>query len=703
MKSGTASVSGDNYVRLNTGSSLTFGTYTLISAASGLTGSFQFDGRSSLSVSALSQIKNVGGINYRLTLQNSGTAQQVVVAAAPSNVINIMPLGSSITEGASSEPGTTYAGGGYRSELYQSLVNDGRFTPHFVGSQTVLDAHSTPTYNVLSGANELNHEGHSGYTTTQILKNLNANGGDGGNNGGSWLATGNGKNPDYVTLSIGGNDYGANGSETTAPLKRTDAIVSQIASLRPDAQVIVSNLFYRTQTSGGNVVGDLQNTYYNPGVQGTVFNHVLAGQHVSFYDAYSAVTPGGNISHIFDGIHPDTAGYNSFADGWYNALANGSAFWTGASGGQWSASTNFAQNYQLTTPRQGALGASTDVLFNSNASPLNTTLGGNLSVRSVNFAAGATGTVTIGGPNMLTLGAGGITVQAGTGAHTISSNVFLGTDQMWGNVSSNPLAVTGNISGSGNLTIVGSAVVDIPGTLSGNTYTTTTQTISGTGAFVLSGENAYTGTTSINNGTLIVNGDQHLATGAVSVGSAAKLYGTGIIGGATTVLGTLSGGNAAGAIGTLNLSNTLNFSTGSIFDWDIANTGATYDKALASGLVSGAGAIFNVVLNGGGGFADPFWDTSRNWTATELFGATNVNVNLVTIFSGSNPSFATNPLEGSFSFTSTGGGTNNQLTWSAVPEPTNALTALLLACGLLRRNRRKSAGSRSRLTVRLQR
>ena len=383
-------------------------------APSGLAGNFQFDGGSSLSVPAQQQIKQVGGSYYRLALQNSGTAEQVVVSAAPSNILNVMPLGSSITEGVSSE-GATYAGGGYRSQLYQRLVNDGRFTPHFVGSSTVLNSHSSTLYNVLSGANELNHEGHSGYTTTQVLKNLNANGGDGGNNGGFWLAPGNGKNPDYVTLSIGGNDYGANSSETYGPLNRTDAIVSQIQLLRPDAQIIVSNLFYRPQTVGGLVVGDLQNTYYNPGVQAAVFNHVLAGQHVSFNDAYTAVTPGNNSSHIFDGIHPDTTGYNAFADSWYEVLANGSAYWTGSSGGTWSSQTNFAQNYQRTTPRQTALGASTDVYFNSNAAPLNTTLGQDIAVRSLNFAAGATGAVTVGG-NTLTLGEGGITVQAGTGA-----------------------------------------------------------------------------------------------------------------------------------------------------------------------------------------------------------------------------------------------------------------------------------------------
>ena len=496
VNSGTASVSGMNNIRITTGSSLTAGTYTLIGdSAGGLTGNFEFDGGSTLSVPALSQIRQVGGTFYRLTLQNSGTAEQVAVSAAPSNVINIMPLGSSITEGYSAE-GATYTGGGYRSQLYQSLVNDGRFTPNFVGSNTVLDNSPTAGYNVLTGANQLNHEGHGGYTTTDVMNNLSA--------GAGWLATGNGVNPDYVTLSIGGNDYGASNTETTGPLNRTDAIVSQIESLRPGSQVILANLFYRTQTVGGVVVGDLQNTYYNPLVPSVVFNHVLAGQHVTFYDAYNAVTPGGSMTNISDGIHPTTVGYNQFASGWYDALANGSAYWTGGQDNQWSTvtggnATNFAQNYQLTTPRQIALGASTDVYFNNNTASLATTLGQNISVRSLNFAAGATGAVTVGGANTLTLGAGGITVQAGTGAHVISADVALGANQTWGNVSSNSLTVSGAISGAGNLTFTGSYSIQVA---TGVGNGTTAQTGSGTGAFVLTGANSYTGSTTISSGTL---------------------------------------------------------------------------------------------------------------------------------------------------------------------------------------------------------
>ncbi len=74
---GSASVSGTNTINITgVGSSLTIGhTYNLITAASGLTGTFQFTGGSNTETIA------VGGHAYTLTLANSGTAETVTVSA----------------------------------------------------------------------------------------------------------------------------------------------------------------------------------------------------------------------------------------------------------------------------------------------------------------------------------------------------------------------------------------------------------------------------------------------------------------------------------------------------------------------------------------------------------------------------------------------------------------------------------------------
>ncbi len=582
IQTGTVTVGGLNNIRLNAGSGFGPGTYTVLSApAGGLAGSYEFDGGFNLTVPtdptltipALVQIKNVNGAFYRLTLQNSATAEQVVVATATAPVVNIMPLGSSSTQGIN--PDSTWNGGGYRSGLYQRLVNDGRFTPHFVGSSNVLSAGSTPTgYNVLTGANENYHEGHGGYKSYDLLQNLNGNGGEGGNNGGYWLTTDSSKpgfqvNPDYVTLNIGGNDYAADPNETTAPVDRVDALLTLIQTLRPNARVVVGNLVYRTDTA---TVGPLQNTWFNPRLPGVVFNHTLAGYDLSMVDSYSVLSPGDSIAYLSsDHLHPTQTGYNIYSNVFYRGVVYGAAYWTGvAQGGQWSTvtgagGTNFALNRARTVDRGAALDAATDVYFNANTAALSTTLGADLAVRSVNFTAGAAGPVTVGGANTLSLGMGGLTVQAGTGAHVLSAGVALTADQTWGNVSANALTVGGSIGGGQALTLTGTATLQVqtaPGT-----STTASQSVSGSGAFIFSGANTYSGgTTLVGGATLTVANatGSGTGTGAVNVAGGSTLTNSnGTVGGALNVNGLVKGSGSFGAAVTVNSGGVFS-ATGSV-------------------------------------------------------------------------------------------------------------------------------------------
>lgn len=200
----------------------------------------------------------------------------------------------------------------------------------------------------------------------------------------------------------------------------------------------------------------------------------------------------------------------------------GTAYWVGDVDGNWN--TNTAGNTNFATDATGATDvgslpvASTNVFFAATgAANLSTTLGADTAINSLNFTGTGTpaaSNVTIAG-NTLTINAtgangntagNGISVAAGSGAHTISSNVVVGTSQSWTNNGSNPLSVSGNIDLAANtLTVAGTGSTNLSGVVSGTggivKSGTGTATISSTG-------HTYTGPTAINQGTLAVTASQ---------------------------------------------------------------------------------------------------------------------------------------------------------------------------------------------------
>lgn len=82
------------------------------------------------------------------------------------------------------------------------------------------------------------------------------------------------------------------------------------------------------------------------------------------------------------------------------------------------------------------------------------------------------------------------------------------------------------------------------------------------GTMVLNGTGTHQGETTVEGGTLIVNGDFSAANGGVNVNSGASLAGTGVLGGTTSVAGRLSPGNSIGklTLGNLSLESTSTLS-----------------------------------------------------------------------------------------------------------------------------------------------
>jgi len=298
------------------------------------------------------------------------------------------------------------------------------------------------------------------------------------------------------------------------------------------------------------------------------------------------------------------------------------AYWQGSLGasgtGSWSTitsgSTNFTSDATGTTNTGLLPGSATNVKFAANGGTnLNTTLGADFTINSLEFTgtstSAATNPVTIGGTNTLTIMAGGtngntagngITVDAGSAAHTIGSKVALGASQAW-IVNGGPLTVSGTVSdgghafgltksGTGTLilsasetysgaTVVGSGILEVDGSLSGSSAVTVdVATLSGTGN--IGGNVALTGTSNIHSaGTLTVASLGVSGVGnTISSGTVDATGGTTLNNGSSlAVNGTLGGGTVttgSGSIlsGTGTVTSSLTVSAGGVTSPGAGNT-----------------------------------------------------------------------------------------------------------------------------------
>jgi autotransporter-associated beta strand protein len=232
--------------------------------------------------------------------------------------------------------------------------------------------------------------------------------------------------------------------------------------------------------------------------------------------------------------------------------------------------------------------------------------------------------------------------------------------------------VTGRFDANGNtLTVLG--VIDGPGNLAKV----------GPGTLFLAGNNTYAGTTTVNAGTLLVNGNQSAATGAVTVNnSGTTLGGTGIIGGSVTVNSgaNLAPGNSTGIITTGSV--TLN--SGSNFVLELNNTtpGTGYDQLVVNGSVTLNTGNIVVIAGGGLNVGDKFF-VVVNDGVDPVVGAFAQGA---TVTSGSD-TFLINYLDDS------GGGlagNDISLTLTAIPEPSTWIGAALALGAIVCAKRKRS-------------
>jgi autotransporter-associated beta strand protein len=375
------------------------------------------------------------------------------------------------------------------------------------------------------------------------------------------------------------------------------------------------------------------------------------------------------------------------------ANTGGNGTTTGTVGGTYVANGTFTINNPA-----GTLNATTITLADNTITDTGTqtkTLSGTLAltdgtVKATTIQRGATtGTATAS----LSLNWAGGTLQNTDGANLSVSGVPV--------VLSTTAAHTFNVTGTNTTTLDATSVIS-GGATSGLTK-------AGPGTLVLAAANTYTGPTAVTGGTILVNGNQSAATGAVGIG-AATLGGTGTVGGLVTVNlgGTIRGGTPASPTAALTTAAGVTLvgaaTNGGALAVDfggqttpsgnpavgtLAVTGGTLNLSTASGpiqiklLNDGAGVLqpgvpFTITLATAPTPADPTVSTSfqlngttitTNGTNPTVIGAGNYTLTSASFTSFSNVSLAV-------------GAAGDTLVLTATPAPEPATVLGLAAAGL---------------------
>lgn len=137
----------------------------------------------------------------------------------------------------------------------------------------------------------------------------------------------------------------------------------------------------------------------------------------------------------------------------------------------------------------------------------------------------------------------------------------------------------GSLSGAGDVDLSSATLTEghlglndtIDGIISGNGGGLAK---TGTGTLTLTGDNRYTGSTTVQQGVLLINGDQGAATGVASVNGNATLGGAGVMGGEVTVAdnGHLTPGATADSVGELTMAG-LTLSQNAQLDFQFGQSG----------------------------------------------------------------------------------------------------------------------------------
>lgn len=355
---------------------------------------------------------------------------------------------------------------------------------------------------------------------------------------------------------------------------------------------------------------------------------------------------------------------------------SGKSEWTADSGGSWNLTDFDKWATNGGTPGMDGTVSQEDTALFGSAATANRTIalnGSNTALQTLTFNnSAASYTLSQGSGGAITLGSAGRegALTNSAGAHTLSAPLVLGNKLTVNSAANTTIRLEGAVSGSHGLVK------------------------SGAGRLAIEGTTTYSGLTDVQEGTFVVNGS---TAGALTVGSNARLEGSGTIGGNTTISGTHSPGNSPDI---QTFGNDLSYTNGSII-WEligntIADRGTNYDGIDVEGNLAFSGSttldLAFAIAESNIDFTNEFWSSSylgtNGWKIFDVTGDITGFENLTltgSLTDSEGAALTTIRPNAAFSLFEDANGI--YLNYNVVPEPSTVILLSIASLCLFKRRR----------------